>query len=107
MHATTKKSASSTSAELQISSVDSVAGKEAVGQSDCYTCHKIEEKLIGPSFTDVARKYEKNKDHLDKLSKKIRDGGSGSWGIVPMVPHNDLTQKQTDLIVQYILSLKN
>ena len=100
-----RKSASSSA--LEITSEDSVAGKETVMQSDCYTCHKIEEKLIGPSFLDIAGKYEKNRDHLEQLSKKIRNGGSGSWGMVPMVPHNDLSQEKTDQIVKYIFSLKN
>ena len=73
---TPKKSV--TSVELEIDSVDSVAGMEIIRGSDCYTCHKLAEKLVVPSFMDVARKYEKDAGVLEKLSNKIRDGGSGS-----------------------------
>jgi len=63
--------------------------------------------MVGPPFLDIANKYEKTNESIERLSAKIKNGGSGSWGKVPMIPHPDLSQNETQLIVKYILSLKN
>jgi len=47
---------------------------------DCKTCHKVDEKSIGPSFTDVAKRYAKDPEMVSKLMGKIVKGGSGNWG---------------------------
>lgn len=72
--------------------------------NDCLACHKIDSKLIGPSYQDVAAKY--TEADLDLLAQKIIDGGKGSWGEIPMTPHPGLSKADTRLMVKYILSLK-
>ena len=82
-------------------------GVALIGQSDCLTCHKIEEKLQGPSYRDVANKYASLPDTIvTHLAGKIIKGGSGVWGEVPMTPHPALSEEDAKSMVKYILLLK-
>ncbi len=73
----------------------------------CSSCHKIDEKLTGPAYRDVANKYaDADEATIAKLVKKIIDGGSGVWGEVPMTPHPNLSEKDAKSMVKYILLLK-
>ena len=82
-------------------------GLELVAQSDCTTCHKINEKNIGPAYADVAKKYEPTEAVIDTLASKVINGGVGVWGTVPMTPHPDLSREDAREMVKYVLSLKN
>lgn len=82
------------------------AGLELIGNSDCTTCHKIEEKNIGPSYKEVAAKYKPTRATIDTLVKKIIEGGTGVWGPVPMTPHPGLSNADAQKMVQCILSMK-
>ncbi|MCW1962603.1 c-type cytochrome [Chryseobacterium viscerum] len=79
-------------------------GLKLIEGTDCLTCHKIDSKLIGPSYHEVAAKYT-DKD-LDMLAQKIIDGGKGNWGEIPMTPHTGLSKENAKQMVKYILSLK-
>ncbi len=68
-------------------------GLNLVAQSDCLTCHKVEDVNVGPSYRDVANKYEANKKNISLLADKIIKGGGGVWGQVPMTPHSTLSKK--------------
>ncbi len=75
-------------------------------KSDCITCHKLDEKLIGPSYKEIATKYAANQEEMiPKLAQKIREGGQGVWGEIPMTPHTALTQEETETLVKYIFLL--
>ncbi|MES1214188.1 MAG: c-type cytochrome [Bacteroidota bacterium] len=75
--------------------------------SDCATCHKIDEKVQGPSFQDIAGKYANMPDTIvTHLAKKIISGGSGVWGDILMIPHPQLSQADAEQVVKYILLLK-
>ncbi|WP_205513456.1 c-type cytochrome [Longitalea arenae] len=80
---------------------------EMIGALDCTTCHKINEKNIGPAYTEVAKKYEATDENITMLADKIIKGGSGNWGTVPMTPHPTLSADSAKEMVRYILSLKN
>jgi len=80
---------------------------ELIGANDCIICHTIDRKVIGPAFTDVSKKYDATSTNINKLVKKIINGGDGSWGDIPMTPHKNLQQEDARKIVTYILSLKN
>mgnify|MGYP001600729249 CR=1 FL=1 len=82
----------------------SAAGAQLIAKSDCGTCHKEQEKLIGPAFADVAKKYSAS--DVDSLADKIIKGGSGHWGTVPMSPHPTISMDDAKSMVNYILSLK-
>lgn len=82
------------------------AGKVLISKSDCLACHKVDVKLLGPSYIDVAKKYPATEANYQLLSKKIIEGGSGVWGTIPMAPHANLAIADAKKMVQYILSLK-
>ena len=80
-------------------------GRMLVADSDCFACHKEQEKMVGPAFARVAEKYG-NKD-IPKLIAKIIKGGSGVWGDIPMTPHPGLKEADAEAMVRYILSVKD
>jgi cytochrome c len=77
-----------------------------IGQSDCVTCHKINEAVTGPAYIDVAKKYENTPANVEMLVEKVLKGGKGNWGEVPMLAHPALSKEDATTMVQYILSLK-
>ncbi len=81
-------------------------GLELIAQSDCLTCHKVSEKLTGPSYRDVAAKYENTEENITLLAGKIINGGQGVWGTIPMTPHATLSEADAKQMVKYILLLK-
>jgi cytochrome c len=81
-------------------------GLGLVAKSDCLTCHKIDDKLIGPSYKEIAIKYaDAPNDVVTALAKKIINGGVGNWGNVPMTPHPSISQDDAETMVRYILTL--
>lgn len=80
-------------------------GKALIEGSDCRTCHKDDAKLIGPSYQDVAKKYENNAENVKMLAGKIIKGGQGVWGEIPMSPHPNVTEDDAAAMVEYILSM--
>jgi cytochrome c len=75
-------------------------------KSDCYTCHSVDTKLIGPSFNEISKKYENNRASIQLLADKIINGGSGVWGEVPMQAHSQMSKEDATEMVNFILSLK-
>jgi cytochrome c len=82
-------------------------GLQLIGKSDCLTCHKVDEKLIGPAYRDVANKYENTEANVKMLGEKIVKGGQGVWGTVPMAAHSAISQADAEDMVKYIMLLKN
>jgi len=80
-------------------------GKNLVLSLDCKTCHKTEEKSIGPAFRDVAIKYEKDPDMVSYLVQKITKGGSGKWGETVMPAHPALKEDDIKDIIGWIQTL--
>ena len=77
-------------------------------KNDCATCHKVNEKLVGPSFKDIATKYAgADQATIDTLASKVIHGGSGNWGQVPMTPHPNLAKEDAETVVKYVLLLKD
>jgi cytochrome c len=87
-------------------SAGSAKGEQLISSSDCLTCHKVDAKIVGPSYVDVANKYEATEANIEMLAGKIINGGSGSWGEIPMAPHAALSTDDAKEMVKYILSLK-
>lgn len=79
-------------------------GKALVEGADCLSCHKVDSKLVGPAYQDVAKKY--TDADIDHLAQKVIDGGKGVWGDIPMTPHAGLSKENAQKMVKYILSLK-
>lgn len=83
------------------------AGLNLIAKSDCFTCHKLREKLVGPSYGDVANKYPNTPETIDTLSNRIIKGAQGIWGPVPMTAHPAITKADAEKMVKYILLLKD
>ncbi len=84
---------------------ETAMGYNLMMASDCKTCHKVNEKSIGPAFTQVALKYNKDPKASSYLVDKIKKGGSGVWGEVAMAAHPDASISDLQQIVKYVLSL--
>jgi cytochrome c len=80
---------------------------ELIATSDCLTCHKVDEKVTGPAYREVAKKYEATDANIEMLAGKVIKGGSGVWGQIPMTPHDSLSMDNAKTMVKYILALKN
>jgi len=81
-------------------------GKALMLSLDCKSCHKVNEKSVGPAFMEVAKKYPKNVATIDRLAKKIIKGGHGNWGDVDMPAHPALKPDEAKKILNWIFSLK-
>jgi cytochrome c len=69
----------------------------------CLSCHAVDKKLVGPAFIEVAARY-KGQDGIEaRLVEKLRRGGSGTWGVVPMPANPDLSESDARVLVQWIL----
>ena len=98
-----KPAASADTASTTAAAKPEDEGKALVEGADCLSCHKVDSKLVGPSYQDVAAKY--TDADIDHLSQKIIDGGKGVWGDIPMTPHAGLSKENAQKMVKYILSL--
>lgn len=81
-------------------------GLALVVKNDCLTCHLVEEKNVGPAYREIAAFYEPTPENIAMLANKIRKGGSGVWGTVPMTPHPQVSQEEAETMVQYIFELR-
>jgi cytochrome c5 len=80
---------------------------EAMMQKDgCAACHSVDKKIVGPSYQEVGAKYRSDKDALAKLTQKVKAGGSGVWGAVPMPPNAQVPEADIKALVSWILTLK-
>ena len=80
---------------------------EALGKaSGCFACHTMDKKLVGPSYKEIADKYRKDKNAEAGLIKKVKDGGKGVWGDIPMMPNAHVKDEDIKTLVQWILSIK-
>ncbi len=81
-------------------------GLALVANSDCLTCHKINEAATGPAYADIAAKYAGADDaQITMLANTIIKGGSGNWGQVSMTPHPNLSEEDAKQMVKYVLLL--
>lgn len=71
----------------------------------CQACHTVDAKLVGPTYKDVAKKYAGDKTAPEKLRQKVKDGGSGVWGPIPMPPAATAADADIATLVEWILSL--
>ena len=73
-------------------------------KSGCMACHQVETKVVGPAYKDVAAKYKDQADAVDMLSAKVKAGGAGVWGPVPMPPNVAVSDEDIKTIVTWIMT---
>jgi cytochrome c len=82
------------------------AQQDLAQKKNCMACHAVDKKLVGPSYKDVAAKYNGQKDAVDKLAVKIIKGGSGVWGPVPMPANPQVTEADAKKLAAWVLTIK-
>jgi cytochrome c len=101
-----KMSAACMLAALAMMAGSAQANEKLAQASGCMTCHGIDKKVIGPSFKEVATKYRNDKSAEAALIKKVKAGGKGVWGEVPMPPNPHVKDPDVKTLVEWILSTK-
>jgi cytochrome c len=82
------------------------AGLNLVAKSDCFTCHKLRDPLVGPPYGEIAKKYANTPENINLLADRILKGSQGVWGTVPMLAHA-IPKDDAVKMVKYILLLKD
>jgi cytochrome c len=82
------------------------ANEALAKKHNCTACHQVDKKLVGPAYKDVAKKYAGQKDAAAKLAEKVKKGGQGVWGPVPMPPNAAVPDGDIKTLVAWILSIK-
>jgi cytochrome c len=83
-----------------------VLADEALAKAkNCMSCHAVDKKLVGPSYKDVAAKYKGDAGAAEALATKVKAGGKGVWGQIPMPPNN-VTPEEAKKLVTWVLSQK-
>ena len=77
---------------------------ELAKQKNCLACHATDKKLVGPSYKDVAAKYKSDKNAPATLAKKIREGGVGNWGQVPMPANPQVSEQEAGTLAKWVLA---
>ena len=86
--------------------LDNAQAEAMMKKDGCAACHAIDKKLVGPSYLDVANKYRNDKGAAANLAKKVKAGGSGVWGQIPMPPNAAVSDADIKDLVEWILTLK-
>lgn len=86
--------------------IDDKKAAEIMSKSGCAACHNVDKKLVGPSYKDVAKKHKGEKGAAASLAKKVRQGGSGTYGQIPMPPTGTGQIADGDLkeLIDWVLS---
>jgi cytochrome c len=86
--------------------IDDKKAQEIMSKAGCAACHHVDKKLVGPAYKEVAKKRKGQKDAAAVLTKKIRDGGAGVYGQIPMPPNPAARLSDADLkaMVEWVLS---
>jgi len=91
---------------LALAVAPALANQDLARQKNCLACHAVDKKLVGPAYKDVAAKYASDKDAVAKLAKKVREGGVGAWGQIPMPANPQVSDAEAVTLVKWVLSLK-
>lgn len=82
------------------------AGEALAKANNCLLCHGVDHKVMGPAYKDVAKKYKGDKTAEAALIKKVKEGGAGTWGNMPMPPNSpQVKDEDIQAIVKWILTL--
>lgn len=83
---------------------NAAAAKALASKSACLACHAVDKKLVGPAYKDVAARHKGQADALEKVAARIKSGGAGLYGPVPMPPQAQLKDDELKLLAGWILA---
>ena len=83
------------------------SGEDLLKKNGCTACHAIDKKIVGPAYMDVSKKYsgEKRDAVMARLTEKVKKGGSGVWGQVPMPPNPQVSDADLKNMLTFVLDL--
>ncbi|MEP6657625.1 MAG: c-type cytochrome [Betaproteobacteria bacterium] len=81
------------------------SGEDLLKKNGCTACHSIDKKVVGPSYKEVAAKYRGDSSAPTKLMEKVKKGGAGVWGQVPMPPNPQVSDPDLKTMVTFVLNL--
>src|SRR5690606_12708495 len=84
-----------------------IKGLALIRENDCPSCHMEERKSVGPSYVEIASKYEATDKNIKVLATRILTGSVGIWGEIPMTAHSSLSREDAEQMVNYILIFNN
>lgn len=90
---------------LALGAGTALADLQLAQQSGCLVCHSVETAIVGPAWKDVAAKYKGDASAQATLSAKVKAGGAGNWGEVPMPPNVTVSDENIQALVAWILTL--
>jgi cytochrome c len=91
---------------LSMLSGAALANADLAKAKNCLACHAADKKVVGPSYKEVAAKYAADKDAVAKLSKKIREGGVGNWGQIPMPANPQVSEAEAQTLAKWVLATR-
>ena len=94
------------SAGLLVSAGNAFAQEALAKKYNCLACHSVDKKIVGPAYKDVAAKYKGDAGAEARLVAKVKNGGSGVWGPIPMPPNSSVPDADVKALVKWVLSLK-
>ena len=83
-----------------------MANADLAKAKNCMACHAVANKVVGPAYKDVAKKYVGDKTAEDKLVAKVIKGGSGVWGAIPMPANPQVSEAEARVLVKWVLATK-
>ena len=101
-----KLAASAIALALAGAALGAFASEELAKKHNCFACHAVDKKMVGPAYKDVAAKYRADKDAPKKLAAKVKNGSQGVWGTTPMPPNSAVPDADINALVKWILSQK-
>lgn len=81
------------------------ASAELAKQKNCLACHAVDKKLVGPAYRDIAAKYKADKNAPASMAKKIREGGVGVWGQIPMPANPQVNEQEAQTLARWVLTM--
>jgi cytochrome c len=93
-------------AVLAAASFNASANADLAKAKNCMACHAVDKKLIGPSYKEVAAKYASDKEAVNKLANKIRAGGVGVWGQIPMPANTQVSEAEAKTLATWVMAQK-
>ncbi|MGI9047447.1 MAG: c-type cytochrome [Burkholderiales bacterium] len=84
---------------------DDAAAKALAQKNNCLACHDVDKKLVGPAYKEIAAKYKGDKTAEAKLTEKVKKGGVGVWGQIPMPPNPNVKDDEAKTLVQWVLAM--
>ncbi|MEX3763698.1 c-type cytochrome [Paraburkholderia phenoliruptrix] len=83
---------------------DAPRGQRIANANACMGCHAVDRKLVGPSFQQIAARYKGDAQAPARLARKVKEGGLGVWGMIPMPAHQSMSDADIRAVVDWVLA---